>query len=51
MVDGKFKTLEDISLKEIDNVFKELEGYQCVELEMIEAITSLESLLMEWLSI
>uniref|UniRef100_M1AU52 Uncharacterized protein n=1 Tax=Solanum tuberosum TaxID=4113 RepID=M1AU52_SOLTU len=39
-VDGKFKTLEDFTLDENDNIRKELEGRQCVKFEMNEAITS-----------
>uniref|UniRef100_M1B5P3 Uncharacterized protein n=1 Tax=Solanum tuberosum TaxID=4113 RepID=M1B5P3_SOLTU len=50
VADGKFKTLEDFILEEIDNIRKEIEGRQHAEFEMKEAITSLECRLMEALS-
>uniref|UniRef100_M1ALI1 Uncharacterized protein n=1 Tax=Solanum tuberosum TaxID=4113 RepID=M1ALI1_SOLTU len=50
VADGKFKTLEDFTLEETDNLCKELEGRQHAEFEMKEAITSLECQLMEALS-
>uniref|UniRef100_M1BKU1 Uncharacterized protein n=1 Tax=Solanum tuberosum TaxID=4113 RepID=M1BKU1_SOLTU len=45
-VDGKFKT-EDFTLEENDHIRKELECRQRAEIEMKEAITSLECRLME----
>ncbi|XP_049394675.1 uncharacterized protein LOC125858961 [Solanum stenotomum] len=50
VADGKFKTLEDFTLEETENIRKELEGRQRAEFEMKEAITSLECRLMEALS-
>ena len=50
VVDGKFKTLEDFTLEETENIRKELEGRQRAEFEMKEAITSLECQLMEALN-
>uniref|UniRef100_M1BEM6 Uncharacterized protein n=1 Tax=Solanum tuberosum TaxID=4113 RepID=M1BEM6_SOLTU len=50
VADGKFKTLEDFTLEETENLRKELEGRQRAEFEMKEAITSLECRLMEALS-
>uniref|UniRef100_M1DBY7 Uncharacterized protein n=1 Tax=Solanum tuberosum TaxID=4113 RepID=M1DBY7_SOLTU len=47
VADGKFKTLEDFTLEETENLRKELEGRQRAEFEMKEAITSLECRLME----
>ena len=38
--DKKFKTLEDFSLEENDNIRKELEARQWAEFKMKEAITS-----------
>ena len=45
--DSKFKTLEDFTLEENNNIRKELEGRQRAEYEMKEAITSLEFRFME----
>uniref|UniRef100_M1BE57 Uncharacterized protein n=1 Tax=Solanum tuberosum TaxID=4113 RepID=M1BE57_SOLTU len=51
VADGKFKTLEDFTLEETDNLHKELDqGLQRAEFEMKEAITSLECRLMKALS-
>ncbi|XP_049394692.1 uncharacterized protein LOC125858983 [Solanum stenotomum] len=50
VADGKFKTLEDFTLEETENIRKELEGRQRAEFEMKEAITSLECRLMEALN-
>lgn len=50
VVDGKFKTLQDFTIKETDNIHKELEEHQYFEFEMKEAITSVECRLMEALS-
>uniref|UniRef100_M1AFJ1 Uncharacterized protein n=1 Tax=Solanum tuberosum TaxID=4113 RepID=M1AFJ1_SOLTU len=47
MADGKFKTLEDLTLEETDNIRKKLEGRQQAEFEMKEAITTLECRLIE----
>ena len=48
--DGKFKTLEDFTLEETENIRKELKGRQRAEFEMKEAITSQECRLMEALN-
>ncbi|TMX02943.1 hypothetical protein EJD97_019204 [Solanum chilense] len=48
--DIKFKTLEDFTLEENDNIRQELEARQRAEFEMKEAITSLECHLMDALS-
>ena len=45
--DNKFKTLEDFTLEENDNIRKELEARQRAEFEMKVTITSLEFRLME----
>ena len=50
VADGKFKTLEDFTLEEIESIHKELQECQQVEFEMKEVITSLECRLMEALS-
>uniref|UniRef100_M1AKD3 Uncharacterized protein n=1 Tax=Solanum tuberosum TaxID=4113 RepID=M1AKD3_SOLTU len=47
VADGKFKTLEDFTLEETENIRKELERRQWAEFKMKEAITSLECRLME----
>ncbi|KAH0715262.1 hypothetical protein KY284_008167 [Solanum tuberosum] len=51
VADGKFKTLEDFTLEETENIRKELQGHQRAEFEMKEGITSLEFRLMEVLNI
>lgn len=48
--DGKFKTLEEFTLEENDNIRKELDGRKAVGYEVKEAITSLECRLMDALS-
>ncbi|XP_055835544.1 uncharacterized protein LOC129904040 [Solanum dulcamara] len=48
-VDGKFKTLEDFTLEENNNIQKELNGRNAAEYE-IETITSLECRFMDALS-
>lgn len=40
--DDKFKTLEDFTLEETENIRKELEGHKRAEFQMKEVITSLE---------
>ena len=48
---SKFKTLEDFTLEENDNIRKELEARQRAEFEMKVTITSLEFRLMEALDV
>ena len=50
VADGKFKSLEDFTLEETENIPKELEGRQRAEFEMKEAITSLECRLVDVLN-
>ena len=50
VTDNKFKTLEDFTLEENENIRKEFEGRQQAEFEMKEAITSLKCRLMEVLN-
>ena len=47
MAHDKFKTLEDFTLDETENIHKELEGRQRAEFNMKKAITSLEYRLMD----
>ena len=47
VTNSKFKTLEDFTLEENENIRKEFEGRQQAEFEMKEAITSLKCRLME----
>lgn len=46
-VNEKFKTLEDFTLEENDNIHKELEAQRHAKYEMKEIITSLEGWLMD----
>ncbi|TMW81189.1 hypothetical protein EJD97_011267 [Solanum chilense] len=43
VADNNFKTLEEFTLEETDNIHKELEERQRIEFEMKEAITSLDA--------
>ena len=49
VADDKFKTLENFTLEEIENIRKEFGGLQHAEFKMKEAITSLEFRLMNTL--